>query len=194
MKIVTLLLIVMAAGAQATDERPEELRYKQAKDKAWYRLSSIRRTWREAMDACHSIEGVLARPITSYSRQAFNEFLDGFNFIRYIDGNKVEIKNPQVWIGLNDRKNEGSYYYASNDNDQDIGPYNKGYEGWNRGEPNNVNNEDCVIHERNNERINNQYTDKGFLDVNCESKKQFVCQWVGRSEESRDEGKRRYRP
>ena len=47
-----------------------------------------------------------------------------------------------TWIGLNDRDEEGTYEWV------DGSPLNRGvdHENWGRGEPNNSNNEDCIIY------------------------------------------------
>jgi len=163
MKIVALLLIVMAAGAQARNmdyDEAKSLGYTQQWYYIWWKLyadSSHQKTWREAMDICHENKGILATPFSSYLRDKMNKFLakNGVN---------------EVWIGLNDRVKEGSFYYASNSEDAKKGPYG---DGWKVGEPNNVNNEDCVIHQGNNGKYH------PFLDVNCNSKRRFVCQYVG---------------
>ncbi|XP_078251343.1 galactose-specific lectin nattectin-like [Rhinoraja longicauda] len=71
----------------------------------------------------------------------------------------VRNDNPEAWIGLNDRCQEGTFTW--------IDGSSQSYRHWLSGEPNHSGDEDCV--ERN-------FRGKGvWNDLSCETKLDFVC-------------------
>merc|ERR1712166_222528 len=66
-----------------------------------------------------------------------------------------------AWIGLNDQKKEGSYKWMG------VAKGNN-FRSWNKGEPNNSRNEDCV----------EMFKSGKWNDLKCATPRPFFCQWT----------------
>merc|ERR1711957_199865 len=66
-----------------------------------------------------------------------------------------------AWIGLNDQEKEGSYKWMG------VAKGNN-FRSWNKGEPNNSRNEDCV----------EMFKSGKWNDLKCSTPRPFFCQWT----------------
>jgi len=82
----------------------------------------------EAMQFCEANGGKLAEPRRERETNAIN---------RMIKKDAVDDVDKNYWIGLTDIDDEGRFTWLSDDSEV-------GYNNWNNGEPNNLNDEDCV--------------------------------------------------
>ncbi|KAL5010617.1 hypothetical protein ScPMuIL_012922 [Solemya velum] len=114
-------------------------------DGSCFLFSDMIATWRDARTECQSYEADLV-------------VLDD------LEETKI---NSNCWIGLNDEKTEGNFVWLDSGEQPE-------FFHWNVGEPNNINNEDCValVAERDNTR-NSKWND--FL---CEKKFTFICEKI----------------
>ncbi|XP_072922847.1 alpha-N-acetylgalactosamine-specific lectin-like isoform X2 [Hemitrygon akajei] len=115
-----------------------------------YRFFSDRKTWEEAQDFCNQDQccGQLA---SVYSAE-HNTFIS--NVIKF-----VKQSRPKAWIGLNDICKEGNFTW--------IDGTDYTYSDWNRDQPDNYKNEDCVhIHHGGSSKWN---------DYPCNMELGFVC-------------------
>jgi len=104
-------------------------------------------TFDDALNACRSKGGTLAQPRTQAEQDVIASLYP----------------NTNVWIGLDDMENEGTFVWSDGTPFCDCG----GYNNWNEGEPNDLGgNEDCT-HLLPNGRWN---------DLNCNKKIQYVCE------------------
>ena len=106
-------------------------------------------TYDEAMKYCQDQESSLVEPKSSLSNSLVQ------HFARTSAGKSI------IWIGINDKNNEGSPEYSS-----DHSPLE--WSNWENGQPDNwQGNEDCMI----------MYVSNGkWGDVKCDAKYPFICQ------------------
>lgn len=132
----------------------DELKYgKNCYIDSWYFSSgNDYLTWDAAEAYCVAGGGHLA----SVSSSGENSFL----YIDVMPGGLFDPSSPR-WIGLNDKKTEGSFVWSSGD------PFS--YTNWKSGEPNDSGgNEDCV---------EIRWNDGKWNDNNCTNTRLFICEY-----------------
>ena len=112
------------------------------------------KTYEEAVAYC-KIEGAkLAEP----------KSVGANNDIATLVGNSISGDRIGVWIGIDDKSQEGHFKYASD-------TMSVTYTDWHSGEPNNAGTgEDCVLW------FKNQNNEIGWYDFPCYRKKPFICE------------------
>ena len=109
-----------------------------------FKRVSTRKSWADAQKACRLDDASRVTDLAVMGSKVDAEFLTGRKW-------------TGVWIGLNDISTEGSW--------RNVDGTKPEYTGWNRGEPNNANNEDCV----------HFHGTSTWNDLQCGSKQPFVC-------------------
>ncbi|KAK7800574.1 hypothetical protein U0070_013378 [Myodes glareolus] len=109
-----------------------------------YFVSKYQLNWNSAVKACQEVEAQLVI-IQSDEEQ---------NFLQLTSKAK-----GATWMGLSDLKKEGSWLWVDNS------PLSSRFQKyWNRGEPNNIGEEDCV-----------EFAGDGWNDSKCELQKFWIC-------------------
>jgi len=113
-----------------------------------YKVFTEKKSWYDARNSCSAQNADLAS-ITSKAEKTFAWELTG---------------NQTTWIGGSDRETEGTWTWS------DGTPWENPL--WASGEPNNLNNEDCVILWAKNKIRNTNM----FIDERCDKKYYYVCE------------------
>uniref|UniRef100_A0A8C9ZG35 C-type lectin domain-containing protein n=1 Tax=Sander lucioperca TaxID=283035 RepID=A0A8C9ZG35_SANLU len=110
---------------------------------SFYYISSIEKTWQQSRDDCRQ-KGADLVIINSKEEQDFTRKF-----------------KKSLWIGLTDSETEGTWKWV------DGTPLTTSY--WISGEPNDVNDEDCV-------EIQNFYSEKSWNDRRCSLPLNWICE------------------
>lgn len=78
----------------------------------------------------------------------------------------LNMKPNTAWIGLRDDRLEERFYWS------DSSQYNEHF--WSNGEPNDLNNEDCV-------EQRNSWFEPSWNDASCKTKNFFICKMLGKT-------------
>ncbi|XP_070552348.1 C-type lectin domain family 4 member M-like [Ptychodera flava] len=111
--------------------------------KRCYRVFTARYNWCTAQRFCRRLGANLVSIHNHYQNRIVRAYARRYG---------------KLWIGFNDRRVEGRFKWT------DRSPYK--YRRWNRGEPNNRKNEDCV----------EMYKSGRWNDLRCHIKRRFVCE------------------
>ncbi|XP_030792928.1 CD209 antigen-like protein 2 isoform X3 [Rhinopithecus roxellana] len=122
-----------------------------------YFMSNSQRNWHDSITACQEVGAQLVI-IKSAEEQ---------NFLQL----QSSRSNRFTWMGLSDLNQEGTWQWVD---DSPLSTSFKQY--WNRGEPNNIGEEDCV-----------EFNGNGWNDDKCSAAKFWICKKSAASC-SRDEG------
>ncbi|KAL4674628.1 hypothetical protein H8959_018562 [Pygathrix nigripes] len=122
-----------------------------------YFMSNSQRNWHDSITACQEVGAQLV-VIKSAEEQ---------NFLQL----QSSRSNRFTWMGLSDLNQEGTWQWVD---DSPLSTSFKQY--WNRGEPNNIGEEDCV-----------EFNGNGWNDDKCSAAKFWICKKSAASC-SRDEG------
>ena len=109
------------------------------------------RTWKDAVEECRSPpnNGDLLSVKNKYEMDFINEISSRFVYHK-----------QQLWIGLNDQRNEGKFVWS------DGTPFNRSvYNNWGQGEPNNHGGEHCAA-----------LYNKVWFDDDCTKEYGFICE------------------
>ena len=113
------------------------------------------KSYRDALAHCKTRGGKLVEP---KSDQANNDIVDL--------AKAIETEGNGVWIGINDKSEEGKFSYASDGKSLT-------YTNWNPGQPDDgENNEDCGYLRDKKYKNNKKFK---WNDAPCSSKKSFIC-------------------
>ncbi|XP_075812621.1 CD209 antigen-like protein B [Microtus pennsylvanicus] len=109
-----------------------------------YFVSKYQQNWSSAVKACQEVEAQLVI-IQSDEEQSFLQ--------------QTSKAKGATWMGLSDLKKEGSWLWV------DDSPLSSRFQKyWNRGEPNNIGEEDCV-----------EFAGDGWNDSKCDLQKFWIC-------------------
>ncbi|XP_049983409.1 CD209 antigen-like protein B isoform X1 [Alexandromys fortis] len=109
-----------------------------------YFVSKYQQNWSRAVKACQEVEAQLVI-IQSDEEQSFLQ--------------QTSKAKGATWMGLSDLKKEGSWLWV------DDSPLSSRFQKyWNRGEPNNIGEEDCV-----------EFAGDGWNDSKCDLQKFWIC-------------------
>lgn len=141
---ISLIIIGFGASIEAFLNRCE---------KGWvpfgrncYKFSSSTATFKDAMVICNNYGAILLESESKWEES----WLDLHSRVRGY---------THVWLGVSDIQREGQFVTLSD-------ARKPRYSNWLKGEPNNVNNEDCLLY---------GIGRGGWNDGNCESKVNYVC-------------------
>ncbi|XP_035692582.1 macrophage mannose receptor 1-like [Branchiostoma floridae] len=112
-----------------------------------YKAFNMEMTFLDASSTCRTEGGTLAMPKDAGT----DDFL--------VSLKKDVAERGRFWFGLADRRQEGVWEWVD-------GTPLEGYSAWGPGEPNNNNDEDCVLY----------YDGKTWNDEKCSSAKKFICE------------------
>jgi len=114
-----------------------------------YGYINLAKSWFDAQAACKDIGGHLAEPADMMT----DMFITGL--MHKHDGTRP------IWLGAEDLLKEGSWFWANSGKAVD-----KGYTDWMKGQPNNINNQDCM-----------ELHPSGHWEDNvCNKTNAFICQ------------------
>ncbi|XP_078614388.1 uncharacterized protein LOC144883667 [Branchiostoma floridae x Branchiostoma japonicum] len=116
-------------------------------NKICYKAFNMEMTFLDASSTCRTEGGTLAMPKDAGT----DDFL--------VSLKKDVAERGRFWFGLADRRKEGVWEWVD-------GTPLGGYSAWGPGEPNNDNDEDCVLY----------YDGKTWNDDKCSSAKKFICE------------------
>uniref|UniRef100_A0A8C6R442 CD209a antigen n=2 Tax=Nannospalax galili TaxID=1026970 RepID=A0A8C6R442_NANGA len=113
-------------------------------EKNCYFFSMIQKSWSDSVTACQKVGSQLV-VIKSHEEQ---------NFLQ-----QTSKKRGYTWMGLIDMNKESRWHWV------DGSPLTLSFmKYWNKGEPNNLGEEDCA-----------EFRDDGWNDTKCDNKKFWIC-------------------